>query len=242
MQQTYSVYMHTFPNNKKYIGITCQKPIEKRWSSTGCGYRKCPKMWNAIQKYGWENVKHEVLYENLPKAIAESAEMRLIQQYDTISNGYNADKGGNVYGSHSEETKQKISKANKGKTISEATREKLRNREPLTGENNSFYGRHHSEKTKTEHAAFMMGNQYNKGNHHTAEFKKMKSEQMHLMYSNGGNPRCKKVVMSKPNGSEEIFYSLRKAAEVVGVSPAAMCRYINDEIVVNGCRWRYENA
>lgn len=241
-QRTYSVYMHIFPNGKKYIGITSQHPIEKRWSSSGSGYRQCPKMWAAIQKYGWGNVDHIVLHENLSKGMAEAEEIRLIKEHDSIRNGYNIDNGGNVQGSHSEETKRKISEANKGKVVSEETREKLRAREKQTGDKNSFYGRHHSEKTKTEHAAFMMGNQYNKGNHHTDAFKEWKSEQMHEKYTCGGNPRCKKVVMSKPNGSEELFYSLRKAAEVAGVSPAAMCKYINEGKVINGCRWRYQNA
>ena len=231
--------MHIFPNGKRYIGITSQKPVEKRWYSTGGGYRKCPKMWKAIQKYGWENVEHHILYEDLPQAMAEAAEMCLIHEYDTICNGYNIEKGGNVIGSHSEETKAKISKANKGKIVSEETRQKLRNRELLTGSKNPFFGRYHSEKVKQEHAAFMIGNQYNKGHHHTAEFKRMKSQQMHEKYKDGGHPRCKQIQMIKPNGSIEVFYSLRKAAEVANVSPACMHKYINNEKIINGCRWRY---
>lgn len=239
MNRMYSVYMHIFPNGKRYIGITSQQPVEKRWYSNGSGYKQCPKMWKAIQKYGWENVEHHVLYEGLPQAMAEAVEIRLIQEFDTIKNGYNIENGGNVTGSHSEETKQKISIANKGKTVSEATREKLRNRERLTGINNPFYGRHHSEKTKSEHAAFMMGNQYNKGKHHTVEFKEWKSRQMHEKYKDGGNPRCKQIQMVKPNGSVELFYSLRKASEVAGVSPAYMHKCINNEKLLNGCTWRY---
>lgn len=242
MQGSYSVYMHIFPNGKKYIGITCQHPIKKRWTSTGIGYKKCPKMWQAIQKYGWDNVEHIVLYENLSKEMAEDKEIQLIKEHDSIKNGYNIENGGNVQGTHSEETKCKISESNKGRIVSETTREKMRAREKLIGDKNPFYGRHHSEKTKTEHAAFMMGNQYNKGNHHTDAFKQWKSAQMSKKYSEGGNPRCKRVVMSKPNGAEEVFYSLRKAAEVVGISPAALCKYIQKGIVVNGCKWRYENA
>lgn len=236
----YAVYMHVFPNGKRYIGITCQKPIEKRWYSKGTGYKQCPKMWSAIQKYGWENVEHIVLFEGLVKEDAAQKEISLIKEYDTIKNGYNIENGGNVTGTHSEETKRKISLANKGRIVSEETKEKMRNRLPLIGAKNPFYGHHHSEKTKLEHSAFMIGNQYNKGNHHTDEFKKMKSKQMHEAYKDGKNPRCKKVLMIKPNGSQEIFWSLRKAAEAAGVSPACMYKYITKGTVKNGCEWRYE--
>lgn len=47
------VYCHTFPNGKRYIGITCD--AESRWRD-GNGYKKQKKIWRAINKYGWENV------------------------------------------------------------------------------------------------------------------------------------------------------------------------------------------
>lgn len=211
LKNNYSVYMHVFPNGKKYIGITSQKP-EKRWRS-GKGYAFNPKMYRAIQKYGWENVEHIILYNDLPKAMAEATEIRLIAEYNTTINGYNIENGGNVLGTHSEETRRKIADANRRRVV--------------------------SEEFKRERSALMMGNQYNKGNHHTEEFKRMKSEQMHEKYKDGGNPRCKKVLMIKPNGSIETFYSLRKAADVANVSPACMCKYINNEKLLNGCKWRY---
>lgn len=235
--------MHIFPNGKRYIGITCQKPVEKRWYSTGSGYHTCPKMWNAIQKYGWQNVEHVILYEHLPQAMAEAAEMRLIKEYDSIANGYNVDKGGNVCGSHSEETRAKISRANKGKIVSEVTREKLRNREPLTGSKNPFYGRHHSEQTKRQHSEFMKGNQYNKGHHHSEEFKRMKSEQMKAKYQNGGNPRCRKVIASSCNSDGVIeFHSLREAAQKLGCSLATIYNKIVNHQEYKGYFWRYANG
>lgn len=238
--KTFSVYMHVFPNGKRYIGITSQKPIEKRWTSTGSGYKRCPKMWNAIKRFGWENVEHVVLYEGLEKSVAEAAEIALIAENDTIRNGYNIEHGGNVIGSHSEETRRRISEANKGRIVSEETRQKLSLiNKGKTGDKNAFFGRHHTEAVRREHSAFMVGNQYNKGNHHTAEFKAWKSEQMHEKYKDGGNPKCKAVRMTKPNGSVEVFYSLRKAAEVAGVSPAAMHKYIHEERTINGCKWGY---
>ena len=94
--RTYCVYLHTNKiNGKKYFGITCLKP-EKRWNN-GNGYSvKQPRFYNAIQKYGWDNFTHEVLFEGLTKEQAASLEIKLIEEYNTtdISFGYNNTIGG----------------------------------------------------------------------------------------------------------------------------------------------------
>lgn len=129
------VYRHIFPNGKVYIGITCQEP-KKRWRY-GCGYRHNQYITNAIRKYGWDNIKHEILFEGLTKEEAEQKEIELIKLYKSNQKeyGYNIENGGNHNGKHSEETKKKISKSNIGKKMppmSEATKkrlsEKLKNR------------------------------------------------------------------------------------------------------------------
>ena len=52
----YSVYMHTTPSGKRYIGITCQDP-KIRWGN-GYNYKKQPYFSNAINEFGWNNIKH----------------------------------------------------------------------------------------------------------------------------------------------------------------------------------------
>jgi predicted GIY-YIG superfamily endonuclease len=60
----YSVYIHiNKSNNKKYIGITSQKP-EKRWGN-GKNYKKNTYIRRAIDKYGWDNFEHIILKTNL---------------------------------------------------------------------------------------------------------------------------------------------------------------------------------
>ena len=129
----FTVYKHTFPNGKVYIGITSQK-TKDRWRNNGLGYKTCKVMYKAIQKYGWENIKHEIIAENLTKEQACQIEIDLIKQYDSTNKtkGYNLSFGGeaSAFGMrHSEETKKEFSK----------------NR---IGEKNSFYGKHHTEKAK----------------------------------------------------------------------------------------------
>ena len=59
-ERRFIVYKHTSPNGKVYIGMTCLKPIQ-RWKKDGSGYKRNTHFWGAIQKYGWENFKHEIL-------------------------------------------------------------------------------------------------------------------------------------------------------------------------------------
>lgn len=69
----------------------------------------------AIQKYGWENFDWSILKENATL----NDEIELIEKYETFhiyGKGYNLTKGGdgNLGWVMSEETKNKISKSNKG--------------------------------------------------------------------------------------------------------------------------------
>lgn len=125
MEKRYTVYMHVFPNGKEYIGITCGD-VEKRWAN-GFGYIS-QYVFYAIVKYGWDNIKHYILYSNLTKREAEEKERELIFKHNTTihGNGYNVDNGGSNKGAHSDETKRKISESKKGRKISYETKEKLR--------------------------------------------------------------------------------------------------------------------
>lgn len=120
------VYKHTCPNEKIYIGITKQQPI-KRWGYNGYGYRKNTLFYRAIQKYGWSNIKHEILYENLSKEEAEQKEIELIEKYKSNQSkyGYNIANGGNTTGTVSEATKEKISKTLKSYEFSDERRKNI---------------------------------------------------------------------------------------------------------------------
>ena len=132
------VYKHTTPNGKVYIGITGNEP-RKRWNN-GNGYRGNKHFWNAILKYGWDNIAHEILFNGLTQDQAEKKEIELIALYDSANpeKGYNLSIGG--YG------------------VSELTRSKMSNSAKIrsnglpfyvgVGENNPFYGKKHSEESK----------------------------------------------------------------------------------------------
>ena len=142
-EKRWCVYCHTNKiNGKRYIGITSQKP-EQRWNY-GYGYRGCPLFWNAIQKYGWENFDHKILLKNLTHEEACKNEQKFIEKYKSNNNeyGYNLTAGGEAtYGwVPSEEWREKISKALKGKFVGENNPNYGNHK--LAGENNPMYGVH----------------------------------------------------------------------------------------------------
>lgn len=116
----YILYKHTCPNGKVYIGITKQNPI-LRWSN-GFGYESQTYFFRAIVKYGWINIKHEILYDNLSEQEAKKLEIQLIKEYNSqdINYGYNIDLG--CIHIVSEECRKLASASKKGKRWSERRR------------------------------------------------------------------------------------------------------------------------
>ena len=130
----YTVYQHKNKINEKvYIGITSQKP-EQRWGSQGCNYKSSPHFYSAIQKYGWDNFEHNILFTDLTKEQACLKEQELIKEYNSMNRefGYNSTSGGDIF-TMNEETKQKMSQAmirnqnGLGHPCSEEKKEKISN-------------------------------------------------------------------------------------------------------------------
>ena len=144
----WTVYCHTTPSGKRYIGITCRKP-EHRWNN-GNGYIKDTPFGKAIGKYGWNDIKHNILFDDLTEKEAKWLENYLICYYWTFvgfkdSKGYNCTLGGegtvgrepwnkgkktgkpawNKGKTTKEESRRKNSEAHKGKKLSEEQKRKI---------------------------------------------------------------------------------------------------------------------
>ena len=124
---SYTVYKHTSPSGKVYIGITSQRP-ETRWGRSGEGYKHSPHFRAAIEKYGWDAFEHKILAEGLTKETAERIEIDLIDAHRSTDPrfGYNVDKGGSTGAKHTAETKRKIGEASRRRVWSPESRQKLR--------------------------------------------------------------------------------------------------------------------
>ena len=211
-EKTYVVYRHIFPNGKSYIGITCVKPYYYRWRA-GSSYSQQPKVYNAIKKYGWENIKHELLYENLSQNTANRVEQEMIAKYDSVKNGYNVSiGGGGTFGIPcSEDKKLKISRANSGKPCK--------------------HGAKHLVRYVREHGA------WNKGGHLTPEqYCKLAAERRARCNKaiSAYDPITLKKVLS--------FDSIVNASKFAGVSSANISRCARGGRPTSaGYIWRYDN-
>ena len=210
----YVVYRHIFPNGKNYIGVTCVVPYTRRWRA-GSSYKKQEKMYRAIQKYGWDNIQHEIVCEGLTRTKAAIMEQELISVFDSVRNGYNVSTGGGgTYGIPcSPNTKAKISAANTGKVPSEKSR-------------------HNLDDYRNNHGA------WNKGGHLTPEqYRKIAGERKQRCN--------RAITAFDPVSFAEIahFVSASEAAKHFGVSKNVISRCANGGRKTSaGFVWRYDNA
>lgn len=76
--EQWSIYKHTFLDGKVYIGKTMKNP-EERWGKLGRGYQGQPIIFDAILAYGWNNIKHEIIFSGLTEREAYLKEQELIR-------------------------------------------------------------------------------------------------------------------------------------------------------------------
>ena len=220
----YCVYIHIFPNQKTYVGITGRKP-EYRWGLNGSGYKpkkeNSSRVWNAIQKYGWENIEHKILYDGLTKEEACLKEIETIELYKSYNRefGYNIASGGTCP-TLTEETKQKISQARKGNNYGK------------TGENAPMYGKHHTEDARKKISIAMSGiNNPFYGKTHS-EDTKTKEIIKHL-------DECKTIEQYDKDGNLiERYWSVHEASRRTGINRACIIAALNGTQKTAGkCLW-----
>lgn len=103
---------------------------QKRWRN-GNGYKSQALVYRAIEKYGWDNIVHEIVSCKLRKEDAEKLEVELIKNHKSTDAkyGYNNAVGGSVnsgYKWNSDSGRLRMREVAKNRIISETTREKHR--------------------------------------------------------------------------------------------------------------------
>lgn len=152
---------------------------KKRWLS-GHGYAHNDYFTKAINKYGWNNFEHIIVARGLSEDEAKWLEVQMIALYDST----NRSKGYNI-------------------TIGGDTGHHL------MGENNPFYGKHHSEETK---------------------------DKLRISSSGSNNPRSKKVRCIETG---QIYDSAGEASRALGKERSAVRRAIRDNHRAGGYHWEY---
>jgi group I intron endonuclease len=103
-------------NGKVYIGQTIQGMKQRKaehFHRFNLGERD-HKIYRAFRKYGWEQFQFDVICSALDEQHLNSLEQHFITEYNCFNRGYNMTCGGD---SVSQETRDKISAAQKGRKI-----------------------------------------------------------------------------------------------------------------------------
>lgn len=234
-EKEYCVYKHTTPNGKVYIGQTCKKPTE-RWAN-GYGYKN-QMFYNAIEKYGWNNIKHEILFEGLTKEEADQKEIELIAYYDSTNpnKGYNIAFGGATTTGVkcSEETKKKISDAHRGKKRSEES--KIKQSQTLMGhfcseETRSKIGEANSRRVWSEESKKKLSEHF-KGKPISEEHKEKIRNYLKLHA-----PNKRQIICIETN---IIYESLSEAERKTNISRRVIGRVCSgDGVTAGGFHWCY---
>ena len=185
MDRKYTVYKHTSPEGKVYIGCTSLKP-ERRFGSR---YRKNLEFYEDIKRFGWDNFKHEIIESNMNETDAYNLEKELIHKYNSTdrNHGYNKSTGGKTNSGYHfpEDAKRKLREANLGKHHTEETKRKIS--KSTRGDRHPMFGKHHTEESKRKMSESHIGIRISEdtkekirvsgiGKHHTEETKRKLSE------------------------------------------------------------------
>lgn len=221
----YIVYVHIFPNQKKYFGITSKSP-NGRWEG-GTGYSKShqPIMYNAIKKYGWENVEHKILYSDLTYQEAIQKERELIKRYKTNCHkfgdmyGYNMTDGGDGASGHvvSDIGKRKMSMAKLGKTGAMCP-----NSKPVICD-----GAYYESLTQFRQTHNVSKNVSKWLSGEVAMPKEWYDKGLRYVNESNNNVRCQLQPWAKLIEYQgKTFKSQAELARHMGVSPATICKWI----------------
>lgn len=234
-----AVYVHVnLINGKKYFGITTWEP-ERRWGKDGARYYRNDHFTNAINKYGWDNFGHFVLYKNIPIKIAKNIEELLIKEHMSYDPrfGYNKTMGGELE-IPTEETREKLSQNNSMKRpeyrrkVSVALKKHYEDhpeaRAARSEMHKDYYNKHPEAREKISNAKKELYKNHPEAN---------------PMYGKFGadNPSSKPVEAINPETGQIVYrFDSTASAGRAGFSPGAISNCCNGKAKTSrGLYWRY---
>ena len=93
MENNYSVYQHVTPDGMYYFGQS--QNVERRWRNNGAEYKETA-LQPYIEKYGWDNIKHIVLFRDQTRKNALWIEDFLIETAQEDGVCINQQRSGNI--------------------------------------------------------------------------------------------------------------------------------------------------
>ncbi|AGE51445.1 GIY-YIG catalytic domain-containing endonuclease [Paramecium bursaria Chlorella virus CvsA1] len=225
---------------KRYIGQTSQN-IYMRFKQHQRRASGCTAIRNAIQYHGWDTFDKDY-FEWVDDWDLDYIEMILIEELQTLTpNGYNLKEGGGSHGKMSEDSRRKMSIANKGekhpnfgKSLSEITKQAISL--SLSGKNNPNYGKSMSNAQKKAISMANMGKV--KSEEHKQAIGKSRSGQL----MGDTNPKSKQVYQYDIDGNYiNYFGSVNEAARSLGIKRGSniSCCARGLTSLAYGFKWSY---
>ncbi len=221
---SYKVYVHINKiNGKLYVGQTSEDNPENRYKN-GKNYMRCPRFYNAILKYGWDNFEHVILVDNLTKELADIVEKELISLYKTTNDkfGYNLMDGGSD-----------------GKPNREAVEKMKLNHADVSGKNNPMFNKSHSEKSKQK----MSENRPSYIGENNPNFGKKCSDYSKEMTKKANS---KPIIQRTKNGEFiKRWESASEASRVLNICQITISKVCNKDKhshTAGGYKWEYEEV
>ena len=144
MEKNYSVYQHVTPDGMYYFGQS--QNVEKRWECNGIHYRNT-SLQPYIEKFGWENIQHIVLFRDQTKEDALWIEDFLIETAQEDGVCINKNRSGLV--SKEEGYRQQRYQQNREKELEQQREYKEKNREKY-----NEYQREYKEKNREKYKEY----------------------------------------------------------------------------------------
>ena len=133
MNKKYVVYEHVTPDGMYYFGQT--QNVEKRWECNGIHYKRT-SLQPYIEKYGWENIQHIVLFRDQTKEDALFIEDFLIETAQEDGVCINQRRSGNI--SKEEGYRQQRYQQNREKILEQQREYKDKNREKILEQHREY--------------------------------------------------------------------------------------------------------
>lgn len=233
------IYKITSPNGRIYIGQSVDiKRRFREYKKLKC--KEQPKLYNSFLKYGVDAHKFEVIELCMQKYL-NNMERYYQTHYDSVNSGLNLIyiKNEHFNGSHSEETKKKISETLKGRPIKDGTRQaiiksnktRVLSPESIEKFRKASTGKKYSAETKAKQSAIRLGTK------RSEETKQKMSESSY---------RRKQVMQFDLDGNYIQTFDYVGAANIYlgkKKSATAICHQIKGDLkTAYGYKWRYKDC
>lgn len=232
----YVVYKTTNKkNNKIYIGVHGTTNINDNYIGSGRIFLK------AVKLYGKDNFQKEILFVYTDKESALNKEAELVtEDFIKLESNYNCTIGG--YGGigksqrgykHTEEAKRKISLSGKRKCseqtklkISQANKGKKRNKASI--ELNSKLRKEYYKTHSSPRKGIKVSEESKKKMSDAKKGKKISEDtKLKMSLAQKGKPKKRKKIINKNNG--EIYSSSKEAMQMLNIKERTFYRNINKE-------------